>query len=99
MPTLNPRITFTLSEEMANRIDEFRFDNRIKNQTQAIVALLNIGLKSLGDEPLPPEFTEEEVHLVEVYRGADPIYQKVSTELLETHQIKKAATGTSRKSS
>ena len=98
MPTLNPRITFTLSEEMMDKIDEFRFDNRIKNQTQAIVALLNIGLKSLSDEPQPPEFTPDEVHLVESYRGADPIYQKVAIELLETHQIKKAATATSRKS-
>ena len=45
MPTDNPRVTFTLTEEMLKRIDDYKFDNRIKNQTKAIVDLLNRGLE------------------------------------------------------
>lgn len=44
MPTDNPRITFTLSEDMLERIEEYKFGNRVKNQTRAVVDLINRGL-------------------------------------------------------
>ena len=48
MPTENPRITFTLSEDMRDRIDVYKHEHRIKNQTQAIVSLISKGLESLS---------------------------------------------------
>jgi hypothetical protein len=48
MPTLNPRITFTVSEETMQRIDEYRFSHRMRNQTQAILSLIDIGFNVLN---------------------------------------------------
>ena len=66
MPTDNPRITFTLSEDMRERIDEYRFSNRIKNQTKAIVDLINTGLQVVSDKALL--FEESDVTLIETKR-------------------------------
>lgn len=46
MPTKNPRVTFTLDQETLNRIDDFRFSDKSKNQTQAILRLLDAGLSA-----------------------------------------------------
>lgn len=50
MPTENPRITFTVSEEMKDQINEYQFNNRIKNQSQAILSLIKVGMESLENE-------------------------------------------------
>lgn len=47
MPTEKPRVTFTISQETLSKIDAYRFDNKIKNQTQAILSLINKGLSGL----------------------------------------------------
>ena len=53
MPTLNPRITFTVSDETMKAIDEYRFSHRMRNQTQAILSLIDLGFKVLdGNEPI-----------------------------------------------
>lgn len=89
MPTDNPRITFTLSEEMRERIDEFRFDNRIRNQTQAIVALLNRGLDVLNAAPKPaPELSPEDMRVLSAYHAAEPVIARAALEMLENHPAK-----------
>lgn len=50
MPTDNPRITFTVSEEMKEQINEYQFNNRIKNQSQAILSLIKAGMESVESE-------------------------------------------------
>ena len=50
MPTDNPRITFTVSEEMKEQINEYQFTNRIKNQSQAILSLIKAGMDSFEIE-------------------------------------------------
>ena len=44
MPTEKPRVTFTLSQEKLDLVNNYRFDNRFKNQTQAILSLIDKGL-------------------------------------------------------
>lgn len=44
MPTEKPRVTFTVSPETLNKIEEYRFSNKSKNQTQAILSLIEKGL-------------------------------------------------------
>ena len=44
MPTDKPRVTFTVSQDTLQKIDEFRFTTKAKNQTQAILALIEKGL-------------------------------------------------------
>lgn len=66
MPTENPRITFTLSSDMLARIDEYRYGNRVKNQTKAIVDLLNRGLEIY--ETHAPVFKDDAITTIETKR-------------------------------
>jgi len=47
MPTEKPRYTITLDEEMLKKIDDYRFENRVANRTQATLELIRIGMDSL----------------------------------------------------
>ena len=47
MPTEKPRYTITLDEEMLKKIDDFRFENRLPNRTQATLELIRIGIEAL----------------------------------------------------
>ena len=93
MATDNPRITFTLSEDMRRMIDDFKFDHRIKNQTQAIVALIDIGLKELADnhkdESDTPSITPEEEAVLAAYRAAEPTAQQYALDMLVSHPASK----------
>lgn len=44
MPTEKPRVTITMTEEQQKQVSDFWHKNQFKNQTQAILALLKIGL-------------------------------------------------------
>ena len=47
MPTEKPRYTITLDKEMLAKIDDFRFENRFPNRTQATLELIRIGMETL----------------------------------------------------
>ncbi|GHU56264.1 hypothetical protein AGMMS49975_19260 [Clostridia bacterium] len=46
MPTLKPRFTITVPDELLKDIDDYRFENRYQNRTQAVLALMKEGIKS-----------------------------------------------------
>lgn len=48
MPTEKPRVTFTLDSATLNRIDDYRFASKSKNQSQAILSLIEKGLNELS---------------------------------------------------
>lgn len=50
MPTEKPRYTITLDEEMLKKIDDFRFENRFANRTQATLELIRIGMEALEEQ-------------------------------------------------
>lgn len=50
MPTDKPRITFALDEDMLVAIDNYRYKHRIKNQSQAIIALIERGFDNLQSD-------------------------------------------------
>lgn len=50
MPTDKPRVTFALEQDMLDAIDDYKFKNRIKNQSQAIISLIERGFSSLHDD-------------------------------------------------
>lgn len=92
MPTMNPRITFTVSEETMKAIDEYRFSHRLRNQTQAILSLIDIGFKVLqGNEPIEPaeKLSDEDRQVLNAYHAAEPVYQGIALEILENHQAKR----------
>jgi len=50
MPTETPKITFVVDEELIERIDDFRFENRVRNRSEAIRQLIEEGLKHLQNK-------------------------------------------------
>lgn len=44
MPTEKPRGTITMPEDRLKQIEDYRFDNKIRNQTQATLDLLQKGM-------------------------------------------------------
>ena len=57
MPTANPRFTITLSDDLKGRVDDYKFSNRMGNQTQAIVSLIERGLAKLENESTEKEMS------------------------------------------
>lgn len=50
MPTEKPRYTIVLDEELLNRIDDFRFENRYPSRSAATLELIRMGLAQLEKE-------------------------------------------------
>ena len=46
MPTDKPRYSITVDEELLKKIDDFRFENRYPNRTQATVELIRLGVEA-----------------------------------------------------
>ena len=93
MPTLNPRITFTVSDETMKAIDEYRFSHRMRNQTQAILSLIDLGFKVLdGNEPIiePAEkLTEEDRRVLTAYHAADDSAKFFALQMLKNNPAEK----------
>lgn len=47
MATEKPRYTITIDEELLKKIDDFRFENRFPNRTQATLELIRLGMEAL----------------------------------------------------
>jgi len=45
MPTEKPKLIFVADEDLLKRIDDFRYENRIPNRSEAIRRLLDEALK------------------------------------------------------
>lgn len=94
MPTNNPRFTFTISQALLDKVDEFRFENRLRSQTKAITTLIEFGLESIGKLPIePPEppLSASDAHLLNAYHNADATAQSFALEMLVNHPAQKKA--------
>lgn len=74
MPTEKPRVTITMSEEQLAQIEHYRYGNKMKNQTQAILSLIEKGmdllqaqgsgeLKRASEAELPASEAREKPHI------------------------------------
>lgn len=52
MPTERPRITITMSEDTLRQVQDFQFGNKMKNQTQAILYLIELGFSELEKQSI-----------------------------------------------
>lgn len=80
MPTDKPRVTFAISEDKLAELESYRYENKIKNQSQAILSLIDKGLSSLeleadGREKIPPAQPKP-------YRGEEHVSTERATSLL-----------------
>lgn len=93
MPTEKPRITFMVSNDVKNQIEEYQYDNRIKNQSQAILSLISAGLEQIskGEKEnngfeRKNEYTIEEMNLLDAIRDLDEPGKIAVRAVLETQQ-------------
>lgn len=47
MPTEKPRFTIIVDEELLEKIDDFRFENRYPSRSAATIDLIRIGIKQV----------------------------------------------------
>lgn len=81
MPTEKPRFTITVSEELLEQIENYRFENRCRSQTDAVLQLMQKGLDALMDaesiaeqkEPASPEgLTDDERQFIDGFKTLSP---------------------------
>lgn len=89
MATDKPRFTITVDEELYKLIDDFKFQNRCKNQTQAVITLIESGLetmqlKTTTEEDKPElKFSAKEIDLIEKYRSLNKIGMEKANGYIE----------------
>ncbi len=89
MPTDKPRITITMSQEELKKINDYRYEHRLKNQTQAILSLVSLGLEEIAkkypnsQDTAPETYSKEEKELIESYRALSQYGQKYTRETLK----------------
>lgn len=54
VPIEKPRVTITMTEEQLAQIEEYGFGNKIKNQTQAILSLIEKGIDVISGDIIEP---------------------------------------------
>lgn len=47
MPTEKPRYTVTVDEELMQKIDDYRFENRFPSRSAATLELIRLGMEAL----------------------------------------------------
>lgn len=76
MPTELPRITFTLTEELREHVDDYKFTHRCKNQTAAINDLIMKGIEALSAQSNPTpskvgDYSHDALMVATKYEGLD----------------------------
>lgn len=94
MPTIKPRCTITFEdEELRDKIDTFRFENRYRSQNDAIMALINRGIEVLTGEvitkPKTEEISKEDKRVLNAYHAAEPYAQMIALQTLENNPAEK----------
>ncbi len=73
MPTDKPRITITMTEDELKQIEDYRYGNKMKNQTQAILSLIKRGFSEI--ERQQAEETDKIKKVSEVVEFKDRLEQ------------------------
>ena len=47
MPTEKPRFTIVIDQELLDKIDDFRFENRYPSRSAATLELIRLGMEAL----------------------------------------------------
>lgn len=84
MPTKKPRVTFAISEDRLSEVEAYQSANKIKNQSQAILALIEKGLSDFIPDEIkktPSYLDKEEEALIGLYRALN---EEGRERLLET---------------
>lgn len=89
MPTDKPRVTFAISEEKLTELEKYRFENKIKNQTQAILSLIEKGLSDFESKMgRASPYSEEALELAKDYDGLDSHGKRVLRLLADEEKVR-----------
>lgn len=89
MPTKKPRYTLIVEEDLLEKIDDYRFQNRLASRSLATVELIKLGLNSLKDNIVREtqsqcntSFSEDEIDIIDKYRElSDKAKNKIKINL------------------
>ena len=91
MLTDKPRFTITMDEALFDQIEEYKFNNRFKNQTKVVISLIEKGLDVLSEKDpeiasainkkAPIDLDGDEEKLIGMYRALN---QEGREKLLDT---------------
>lgn len=89
MPTEKPRVTFTISKEKLTELEDYRFEHKIKNQTQAILALIDKGLSDFESEiEKAPSMPDEAKKVAEDYLSLDHWGRRVVRSVIDEEKAR-----------
>lgn len=87
MPTTKPRVTFTISPEKLSEVENFQFGNKIKNQTQAILTLIEKGLSDFESGiKNAPSISDEAMKIARDYDNLDGHGKSIVRVILNEEQ-------------
>lgn len=87
MPTEKPRVTFTIKQEILDKVDEFRYATKAKNQSQAILSLLEKGLEEAEQKTkTAPLYSSEAMDIARRYSGLDIYGKDTIRAVMETEE-------------
>lgn len=91
MATEMKRITISVPDDLNAKIETYWHGNKMRNQTQAIISLINLGFSKLTGEPIEklPQFTEDEIQLIKEYREAVPMARDMAHTTLRSYPVEK----------
>lgn len=93
MPTDKQRFSITVDDNLYRKIEDFRFERRIKSQSKAVNALMEIGFDALMNDKVSigPSLSSFELSIVEKYNSLDAHGKKVIDLILKEEYERCAA--------
>ena len=87
MPTEKPRVTFTIKQEILDKVDEFRYATKAKNQSQAVLSLLEKGLEEAEQKTKKaPLYSSEAMDIARRYSDLDIYGKDTIRAVMETEE-------------
>lgn len=96
MPTQKPRFSIAIDEDLLKAVDDYKFDNRIKSQNQAINDLVRAGLNELSRieteqiKNAPSDLSEEARRVALDYEALDRHGRRMTRMVIAEEQNRMA---------
>lgn len=90
------RFSITVDDDLYRKIEDFRFNRRIKSQSKAVNALIEIGFKALtdGDINIGPPISRFEHSILQKYNHLD-VHGKEMVEMVLNKEYERCAVAAS----
>ncbi len=87
MPTEKPRITITMSSDQLSKVKDFEASHNCKNQTKAILALMEIGLSKAENSIVGySSLSNEDAEIAKRFHNLDPYGKKAIKAILSCEE-------------